>query len=236
MKNTGLWIGGILVLVSIILIVYFVMLPGITPLTCGNGVCEPGETTQNCQQDCCNFPHCGDGICGYGETSQNCPQDCNIAEPTAGTVILVDVPEEGTCSQSVNIKAQVKNNGPERALFFVEAAIVPREENWLSVFGLSTVNGGQCCQGQENVLDKWIEIEPYQTSPVLDFQVKAPYDGIQDLCGSYNYYDGCGWWPLARLYTVYVLTANHCNYKEGIQQPGYNLLDIKTDTIGLYCP
>ncbi len=40
---------------------------------CGNGTCEPGETSDNCPQDC---PRCGDGICSPQENDANCASDC----------------------------------------------------------------------------------------------------------------------------------------------------------------
>ena len=45
------------------------------PAVCGNGICESGETTINCPQDCPGY--CGDGICNsYYENSTTCPEDC----------------------------------------------------------------------------------------------------------------------------------------------------------------
>jgi hypothetical protein len=40
---------------------------------CGNGVCDPGETPENCPADC-NW--CGNGVCNGNETYQSCPSDC----------------------------------------------------------------------------------------------------------------------------------------------------------------
>jgi len=46
---------------------------------CDNGTCDPGESSQNCPQDCCGV--CGDGICqsyeGCTENAEECPQDCD---------------------------------------------------------------------------------------------------------------------------------------------------------------
>jgi hypothetical protein len=56
---------------------------------CGNNVCELGETTDNCCNDCgcqehyacqnsqCQFiPYCGDGTCSNGEGCKSCSSDC----------------------------------------------------------------------------------------------------------------------------------------------------------------
>ncbi|MCO4761047.1 MAG: hypothetical protein KC502_06050 [Myxococcales bacterium] len=44
---------------------------------CGNGKCEPGETTQSCAKDCPPKPVCGNGLCEAPfESSKTCPKDC----------------------------------------------------------------------------------------------------------------------------------------------------------------
>lgn len=43
--------------------------------TCGNGVCEPGESASTCR-DCGTPPRCGNLVCEAGETAQSCPYDC----------------------------------------------------------------------------------------------------------------------------------------------------------------
>ena len=48
---------------------------GNTPSSCGNGICEEGETWESCPEDCPE-PVCGNGICESGETVENCPEDC----------------------------------------------------------------------------------------------------------------------------------------------------------------
>ena len=39
---------------------------------CGDGYCEPGEDSQNCEEDC----YCGDYYCDAAENPENCPNDC----------------------------------------------------------------------------------------------------------------------------------------------------------------
>ncbi|MBN2560471.1 MAG: hypothetical protein JXQ75_06035, partial [Phycisphaerae bacterium] len=48
---------------------------------CGDGVCDAGEDSTNCPQDCeAGGPVCGDGVCDAGEDSTNCPEDCGTSE------------------------------------------------------------------------------------------------------------------------------------------------------------
>jgi hypothetical protein len=46
------------------------------PASCGNGKCDPGETTSICPQDCQGNGPCGDGVCEPGENVESCPNDC----------------------------------------------------------------------------------------------------------------------------------------------------------------
>ena len=49
---------------------------------CGNGICEEGETYENCPEDCEEGgPVCGNGVCEEGENAQNCPEDCGNGYP-----------------------------------------------------------------------------------------------------------------------------------------------------------
>ncbi len=47
---------------------------------CGDGTCDPGETTSNCAPDCpapASSGGCGNGSCDSGETAATCPLDCD---------------------------------------------------------------------------------------------------------------------------------------------------------------
>ncbi len=47
---------------------------GQRPVTCGDGVCDLGETNLNCDSDCEAL--CGDGVCDLDEDTVVCPIDC----------------------------------------------------------------------------------------------------------------------------------------------------------------
>ncbi len=55
---------------------------GPSSLSCGNGICEPGESYINCPLDCYGNESfvCGNGICEPGESYDNCPIDCPISQ------------------------------------------------------------------------------------------------------------------------------------------------------------
>ncbi len=46
--------------------------------TCGDGVCEAGEDTVSCPQDCDAGPVCGNGVCEAGEDFTTCFADCGF--------------------------------------------------------------------------------------------------------------------------------------------------------------
>jgi len=43
---------------------------------CGNGLCETGEGTRVCPEDC-PFSICGNAMCEYDEDNESCPGDCS---------------------------------------------------------------------------------------------------------------------------------------------------------------
>jgi len=68
--------------------------------TCGNGVCNEGENSNNCPQDCASDgPTCGNGVCNEGENSNNCPQDCASDGPTCGNGVCNEGENSNNCPQ-----------------------------------------------------------------------------------------------------------------------------------------
>lgn len=69
-----------------------------TPPKCGDSICdEPGETQENCPEDCGAPPGCGDGICDFqGGEPAECPEDCcgdGFCDPGETTAICaIDCP------------------------------------------------------------------------------------------------------------------------------------------------
>lgn len=46
--------------------------------SCGDGICDPGETAWSCPSDCTFGSYCGDGKCLDGELPTDCPADCRV--------------------------------------------------------------------------------------------------------------------------------------------------------------
>jgi hypothetical protein len=70
--------------------------PG-TVASCGNALCEPGESPQSCPEDCSDTG-CGNETCDNGETFETCPLDCPApifcetgSSPTPGDVVINEV-------------------------------------------------------------------------------------------------------------------------------------------------
>ena len=71
--------------VATLLLFSFYLKDQVTAATCGNGICEGGETCRNCSIDCgvCRAT-CGNGICEVGENCRNCQIDCGTCGSTCG--------------------------------------------------------------------------------------------------------------------------------------------------------
>ncbi|MCK5283088.1 MAG: hypothetical protein KAK00_06780 [Nanoarchaeota archaeon] len=72
---------GIVILSIIVLSLVFsgcdATITGDAKAVCGNGVCDPGENSAKCPEDC-GTSTCGNGVCESSEDSENCPEDCGI--------------------------------------------------------------------------------------------------------------------------------------------------------------
>jgi hypothetical protein len=72
--------------------------------TCGNGICEAGESSASCPPDC-KSSICGNGICEAGESSASCPMDCGSSDPCA------TLPNGATCTDGNACTAESCQNG-----------------------------------------------------------------------------------------------------------------------------
>jgi hypothetical protein len=66
------------------------------PPKCGNGLCEPLETADNCLADCIYDGFCGDGTCNGTEDYSRCPDDCKKD-------ICAVLPDMGCCMGNVAV-------------------------------------------------------------------------------------------------------------------------------------
>src|SRR3989338_1740298 len=69
--------------------------------TCGNGVCEGGESYKSCSKDCdlnnIIGTSCGDGACEPGEDADYCPKDCKVINPDCGNSVCDKRETRETC-------------------------------------------------------------------------------------------------------------------------------------------
>jgi len=79
------------------------------PICCGDGLCEGGESYENCPMDCNqNEPICGDGSCNGGEDTCTCREDCG-QPPATETICNDDV--DNDCDDDVDCDdSDCKNN------------------------------------------------------------------------------------------------------------------------------
>lgn len=122
-------------------------LPGV-PASCGNGVCESGETNATCAADCELTAKCGNNACEPGETPTGCPGDCTWTSAGCG---------DGTCSAGENCPADCdKLYGAATACFaqgcavdFAECTNTPKCLEWYNCIANSQCNAAaekQCSQ------------------------------------------------------------------------------------------
>lgn len=83
---------------------------------CGNHVCDAGETAQSCAADCGPTAVCGNHSCEAGETAQTCPADCGPTA-TCGNAVCEAGETSATCLSDCGAKLQVVNHSSYTVLF-----------------------------------------------------------------------------------------------------------------------
>ena len=112
----GMKFVSVMLIVSVIVFLFIFGCPG-TPPVCGNEICEIGENSENCSQDCGGITNCGNGVCEVGETPESCSQDCAqshrecIIENNIPTCALVTGPGKNDCSVEVGCGGYCGNSG-----------------------------------------------------------------------------------------------------------------------------
>ncbi len=75
--------------------------PETASFTCGNSICEGGESYLNCEQDCEASKTIGtspaDGACEPGESIENAPKDCTNPNPKCGNGVCDSDETRMTC-------------------------------------------------------------------------------------------------------------------------------------------
>jgi len=99
---------AVIAVLALLAVAVFVMFPDIFSFTpaeaaCGNGICEPGEDSANCPDDC-PAAACGNGVCDPGETYANCPADCDKPPPEP---IGISVSAPATASVGDTVTASI---------------------------------------------------------------------------------------------------------------------------------
>ena len=75
--------------------------PSTASFTCGNSICEGGESYLNCENDCETSKTVGtspaDGACEPGESVENAPKDCTTIDPNCGNGVCDSDETRFTC-------------------------------------------------------------------------------------------------------------------------------------------
>jgi len=72
---------------------------GACPPVCGNETCEPGESCSTCGSDCGACPPaCGGGTCEAGEDCSTCASDCGACPPVCGNETCEPGEDCSTCA------------------------------------------------------------------------------------------------------------------------------------------
>ncbi len=79
---------------------------------CGDGVCDDGEDSANCEQDCpAQGPVCGDDVCEEGEDADNCAVDCGPDGPECGNGVCEEGEDTDNCEQDCPADGPECGNG-----------------------------------------------------------------------------------------------------------------------------
>lgn len=127
--------------------------------------------------------------------------------------------------KQVTLCANVTNERPVITEYMVEVGTIPDDvaRGWFpsafSMFG--SEQESECCVGQDNIEDEFVELGPYETKEVCQ-EIYAPYEGIEDKCGGTDYWVGEG-----SDYSNFFMVSNHCNFREGEKQDGFEMYDVE---------
>lgn len=209
------YIAVILVVVLIVIGIYYVyFMPVSGGEVCNNGRDDDGDTLVDClDSDCFANPVCG-GAAPYA------------------VVTYMNAPSTATVQHAYDIQAKIKNTGGQRATFLVEGGLIPKTVahawGFMSVIPLSVTSFRQCCAGQNNVQDQWVELNPGEESELLTFKVTAPYSGIKDECFDNVYYTTCNTLWGGEDYVAYISTHSGC-------YPGQQNYEYQLKGVTMYC-
>ncbi|MBI5884946.1 hypothetical protein HZB89_02500 [archaeon] len=167
---------------------------------CGNGLCDQGETNQNCPADC-TLATCGNAVCDGGETNQNCPVDCPLQQPVCGNGIceqgedsiscLIDCPAPegapaGVTGFSVSDAKTTANDAPSAYLLQGDAleasmTIVSNEGKTINLCGKiinepkqEIIGQAEICEANEKTINAGVNEIVFEPSTSFDLASLTP--------------------------------------------------------------
>lgn len=115
--------------------------------TCGNHVCDPGESMSSCPEDChavgsgSGSGTCGNHVCDAGETPTSCPQDCPAPPPDSvcGNHVCEAGETQTSCAADCTATLVTVNNSSHTILTLHVYACTDQTEgpDWLGTNVLS---------------------------------------------------------------------------------------------------
>ncbi len=166
---------------------------------CSGGSCTYSTTkTEKCSEGY----KCSNGQCVVDETQ---PRECSSTDDFSISIESVSPSKsEYEPGEYITVKVEVKNKKSYKLKGLVEVGVVPKGTWGLSyIMPMAVVKKGDCCEGQENIEDAWIEVDPGKTE-TIELQVRLPYSGIEDKCGNTQYWNGPG------TYVIYAGVFKDC--------------------------